>query len=269
METGDVMTTPIVLCQKCLAVHEAGALFCNRCHSQLVVPSIPPHLSEDADDFVENEFVIRMRNVEQSVSIMARKLRDVFALNRQLLSQVTAGSFKTALLTGYFLRNQGRHREAVPYFQRSIQLNGKSLAANAFMGLTALESKDSRKAVEYFEKSARLEPSPTVYYMLGVAYYLAARPGKALEALERALVQNPNYSPACLLIANVAYKRGWKRRSRRHLGQLSSRKGNVLWSGSDEKLRDLFRRQDENLLHSVAEDPSLTRYLLREVRETT
>lgn len=263
---GSTTHMDITFCQRCLTANAVEASQCCCCGSKLVLPTIPSHFEGALGEFFEEEVIDRIAALEKQVSRLAVKVRDIFEINRQLVNGLGENRFKVSLLTGYFLRNQGHNQEAERYFEQSIRLNSRSVSAHIFLGMIALEKGKWQEAASFFERGLVIEESPLIHYMLAVAHYRAGRLGKALGALHKALHSDPRYTPACLLMANIAYKRGWKRKSETYLKRLLPPKAptqSLAALGAGQ----LFDRQDENLVPQLLEDQSLVRYVLREIGE--
>lgn len=259
----------MTFCQKCLAANEIKNTCCSHCGSELISPNIPAYLDGDLAEFYDDEVSARLSFLERQVEHLNSKLREVLEINQYLVQGLFTNSFKASLLTGYFLRNQGRVQEAERCFHRSIHLNKRSVSANLFLGIMALEKQRWREAISFFEQGLAIESSSAaVHYMVGVAHYLSGKLGKALGALQAAVQLDPLFHPAYLLMANIAFKRGWKRKSQDYLGRvIPERKGTLKWPVTENGMGQLFFRQDENLLHQLGEDQSLVSYLLREISQ--
>ncbi|MBV9686308.1 MAG: tetratricopeptide repeat protein, partial [Alphaproteobacteria bacterium] len=114
-----------------------------------------------------------------------------------LVAQALEASPNSALAhyaKGQVLRAQGRCREAIPEFERSIALDRSRVPAYAHVGWCKFLLGEVEEAIPYFEQAIRLSPyGPGIapwYGRLGVMQLLQGNTDKAIGWLEKANGEN-------------------------------------------------------------------------------
>jgi protein O-mannosyl-transferase len=114
---------------------------------------------------------------------------------------------------------QGELVEALPYFQRVVELEPKRAQAWWFIGFIEYDSGHWPQAVEAYEEAVQMRPKTGVvpgddvllqdYYMnLSLAYDKVGRTEDALDAADEALEWQPNYAKAQLMRATMLAQLG-------------------------------------------------------------
>lgn len=100
-------------------------------------------------------------------------------------------------MLGMSLVNLGNSRLALPYLQRSVELNEKDSEALFQYGLCLAQQELLDEAIEQLNKCVEIEPEHAdAYYNLGVAYAFKDNKSEALAMLEKALEIQPDHSLA-------------------------------------------------------------------------
>ena len=77
------------------------------------------------------------------------------------------------------------------------------------LGIIALETNDSPKAVDYFKRAVQIAPDAAeLWNLLGAALQATEQRNKAIEAMERAVALDPNYAKAHFNLANFLDESG-------------------------------------------------------------
>ncbi len=106
---------------------------------------------------------------------------------------------------------------AIASFEKALELDENN--PQALLGLAEcwMHRKKPRRAAEYARQSiGRLFHNPRAHFALGSALYRLKQVGKAIESLERAVEQNPNYRQAHQRLAFIHKKEGNQEASDEH-----------------------------------------------------
>jgi len=113
------------------------------------------------------------------------------------------------------LVRSGRGAEAVPHFEALLALGNGDRERQNYMLITSLLSKekDKQAALEVMEKLvADRQDNPDAQYALAHLALLVDSLDQAERAIERVLVQRPDWSDAHLLRANILHRKGDSKR---------------------------------------------------------
>jgi tetratricopeptide (TPR) repeat protein len=100
-------------------------------------------------------------------------------------------------MLGMCLSNLGNSRLALPYLQRSVELNQTDVEAVFQYGLCLAKEGLLDEAVHQFEQCIKLEEDHAdAYYNLGVAYAYKENREKALSMLDKAIEIQPDHKLA-------------------------------------------------------------------------
>ena len=97
-----------------------------------------------------------------------------------------------------------RADEAESCFQRALELDPENPYAHISMARAHLQRRNSRQALEYATGAVGIKfQLPPAHYFLGLARYLEGDIDGAIESLERAISQNPNFAEAHTRLARI------------------------------------------------------------------
>lgn len=135
----------------------------------------------------------------------SQSLEQAFALAQKALALDASLPYAHALLGNIYLL-QKQHEQAIAEGERAVALD--PTCADCYVTLADILTSAGRpqRAIELVESAKYLAPSSAAYYaaIAGRAYYLIGQPDRAIPALRRALIRNPNFLLARLNLA-VAY----------------------------------------------------------------
>ncbi len=94
--------------------------------------------------------------------------------------------------------HEGRTTEAIELLLRAVSARPADPRGHALLGAALLQAQGHREAIQALRQAARLrrEPSPVIFYNLGLAYHGAGMPQEATAALQQALAVDPHYEQA-------------------------------------------------------------------------
>lgn len=106
------------------------------------------------------------------------------------------------------LVNQGREKEAMPYYERAKRRLGKSSKLWYNMGLASIKLRDLDGAIKNFSQATALDPSDAeAYGFLGHAWHEKGDYAKACDAYQMAVKINPRHKLAWNGLANCYRQR--------------------------------------------------------------
>lgn len=95
------------------------------------------------------------------------------------------------------LMNDGKYEQALPEWQKAVQLNSDEPLAHNNLGFVLAERGRVEEAIRHYEKALELDPQyPEAYNNLGEALARSGRYDKALALFERALDLDPTQADA-------------------------------------------------------------------------
>ncbi len=110
--------------------------------------------------------------------------------------------FQLRLGNAYLELRQPEGAEAC--FQRVLELDPENAYAHVGMARAHLRRRNSRKALEYATGAVGIKfQMPPAHYFLGLARYMEGDIDGAIESLERAIAQNPNFAEAHTRLARI------------------------------------------------------------------
>jgi tetratricopeptide (TPR) repeat protein len=112
---------------------------------------------------------------------------------RALRSPDVQGHARAHSLLAAILSHQDRHEEALAQAERAIELNPSDYIALYWRGATLMSIGRIDEAIGVLETARRYEPYPSAGQGLNVAlaYYVAGRPGPALQQTDALLARSP------------------------------------------------------------------------------
>lgn len=135
------------------------------------------------------------------------------ALQRQSLSDAEANFY-----LGDLLLHIGRDEDAERYFKQAIALDPNLTRAYAALGQLSVRQNKYAEAKKYLERTATTPQNYMVHYQYAwvlsregmspegrIKEYSAANAGVMRDQLQRALKLNPNFAPACYLLALIDF----------------------------------------------------------------
>jgi tetratricopeptide (TPR) repeat protein len=121
---------------------------------------------------------------------------DAMSLYRLVLTHAT-DSARIHFNLGNQYYNQGKIAEAVPLYEKAIELDPEYSDAYTNLGLLHYESGRIREAVALYEKAVQITPKHSMAHTnLGVAYYDLGRRAEALSSYKKAIELNPDNAEA-------------------------------------------------------------------------
>ncbi|MEH7109522.1 MULTISPECIES: tetratricopeptide repeat protein [Bacillaceae] len=97
-------------------------------------------------------------------------------------------------LLGMSLMKLGQQKLAIPFLQRSVELNGDDLEARFEFGMCLLQNEYIEEAIAQFEECLMIDENyANACYFLGLSSAFKGNEGKALEMLEKGLRLDPEH----------------------------------------------------------------------------
>jgi tetratricopeptide (TPR) repeat protein len=104
---------------------------------------------------------------------------------------------------GLFLAKQGDLDQAIPEFNRSLQIDPGYADAHENLGMTLVQQGNLDDAIEHFRRAVEIDPTLVdAYTKLGAALANQKRIDEAFAAFSKALAISPDYGPA---LANMGF----------------------------------------------------------------
>jgi adenylate cyclase len=123
-----------------------------------------------------------------------KALQEAHDLAQKALSLDESHAGAHALLGNIYIY-RGQHELAISELRRAIELNPNDASSRRRLGMVLLWSSRPDDAIQAYETALRYDPrtSPATHMFLGLGYYLKGQYDMAINALERGLVQYPNF----------------------------------------------------------------------------
>lgn len=122
--------------------------------------------------------------------------KDSVSLWTHTLACTSENSFAENSL-GSALANRGKWEEAIPHFERALQIKPDYVGAHINLGILLNNHGKPEAAIQHFTRALQLNPSSAeANYHLGDALADQANPAEATRYLERALQLKPDYAEA-------------------------------------------------------------------------
>jgi TolB-like protein/cytochrome c-type biogenesis protein CcmH/NrfG len=130
-------------------------------------------------------------------------MEKAFTLAQKVLTLDKLSSDAYILFGNCYLFN-GKHENAISEFNKALALDSNNSEALNYMALTLTFSGKHEEAIEYSQKAIRLNPNYPFLYMfsLGMAYFHLNRYDKAISALKKSLLLNPDFITAHMYLAS-------------------------------------------------------------------
>jgi cytochrome c-type biogenesis protein CcmH/NrfG len=98
---------------------------------------------------------------------------------------------------GNALRFEGRMDEAIPQYQKALEINPNYAEAHLNLGMALFQKGRTDEAITHLQRAAQLKPGNAILiYNLGVAFQQKGRVDEAIACYQKALATNPGYAPA-------------------------------------------------------------------------
>ena len=101
------------------------------------------------------------------------------------------------------LLRMGRVNEAITQFQKALELKPDSIEIHNNFGYCLLRIGRVDEAITQFQKSLEIQQNFSAYYDLGRAFYLKEMPAEAIASYQRAIELRPQFVPAKVSLAWV------------------------------------------------------------------
>ena len=112
-------------------------------------------------------------------------------------------------MMGLELKAQKKSKEAIAYFEKSVQANPNHGPALVNLGLEYSHDKRHTEAVALLEKAVRIDPGNAMAYVNLMAVYREMGDyDKNLEVAEKAMKMFPDYAPVLWNVANAYHLKG-------------------------------------------------------------
>jgi tetratricopeptide (TPR) repeat protein len=134
-------------------------------------------------------------------------------------TQAFPGYFEAYYHTGVAEMKLGHNKEATKAFQMAIDLSGGQYAWAEFgLGYLLCEEGKPGEAEKIIRRGLEVEDAaPEGHVSLGNALMQLNRPDEAERSVQEALLHNPNFADAYLVLSNVAARKGDYRAELQHL----------------------------------------------------
>jgi len=107
---------------------------------------------------------------------------------------------------GVALGMLGRHQDAIPYFEKAVQLDSADVRGYLNLGNIYIELGRPQEAMTYAEKCIEINPGEySAYFILGSAYYLLNDLDKSMSYYQKALQINPRDAETYFAVGGVYY----------------------------------------------------------------
>ena len=91
----------------------------------------------------------------------------------------------------------GRFKEAIPFYEKAIALKPDYADAYYFMGLAYRKLDRYPDAIASLKKAIALKPNyANAYYFMGIVYHASEKYPEAIDALKKAIALKPDYADA-------------------------------------------------------------------------
>ncbi|MEZ5460859.1 tetratricopeptide repeat protein [Dokdonella sp.] len=120
-------------------------------------------------------------------------------------------------------RAQGNDARAEQTLRDALTANAEDAAVNFSLGLTLIRQKRAEEALKYFAEAVRQAPEDAYFaYVNAIALNDGGVPGKAIEALEKALLSNPNDPGLLSLMATYQLRSGHEKKAAEYSKRLDA-----------------------------------------------
>jgi len=98
-------------------------------------------------------------------------------------------------LLAFVYQQKGQHEKAIAEGERAVELSPNSSVDIVLFANILMNAGRPKEGVVLMERAIRLDPTPPVFYLssLGFGYNMTGRYEEAIEALNKALLVNPDY----------------------------------------------------------------------------
>lgn len=107
--------------------------------------------------------------------------------------------------TGQCLTLLDKHENAIGLFEEALKIDDKNLDAYYFKGITLRELNRNKEAIESFKRLININPHERAWLQIGQTYINQKQSQMAIEALNEALIINPNFIEALELKSGCLY----------------------------------------------------------------
>jgi len=126
------------------------------------------------------------------------------------------------LVLGILYLAQGQHDKAIAAEKKAVALNPNGADAYCQLGFHLLMSGESEKAMGFIKKAIRLNPTPPGYYfeVLGYTYLGMKQYKESIDALKKAIMQEPTIIYAHITLAAVYISVGMEKEARKEVAEV-------------------------------------------------
>ena len=119
--------------------------------------------------------------------------------------------FETLVYLGTVLSDLGEWEEAEGVLRTTAAMEPTSFLPKFTLGALEVVRGRYRSATTHLKEALELEQLPQAWYLLGVSQLHLGRPGRAVDALRRAVDLAPNFEDALYQLGVAYLRRGWTR----------------------------------------------------------
>lgn len=133
-----------------------------------------------------------------------KRYRDAAPYYEKLADLGFGDPFSVSFRAGFTLSRAGRHEEAIPYYNKALELEPNHLWSNNNLGVAYLETSEPAKALPLFEKAIGLDPGELKPARNRVRALMELDRGDEAADFAKDLVEDfPNHSSLYVLVAEA------------------------------------------------------------------
>ncbi len=118
---------------------------------------------------------------------------------------------ETLIYLGTVLSDLGRLDEAELVLRDALEQEPASFLPSFTLGALEVVRGEHAAALEHLSDALRVEEVPQAWYLVGLCHLALGRPGRAIDALRRAVELAPNFEEAVYQLGIAYLRRGWTR----------------------------------------------------------
>ncbi len=123
--------------------------------------------------------------------------------------QIEPNDVKAHIVLGNALLQKGNVDEAIPYYKRALQIEPENSEAHNNLGNALLRRGRVDEAITQFQKALQIKPDyADASYNLGNALLQKGRVDEAITQFQKALQIKPDYADACYNLGNALLQKG-------------------------------------------------------------
>jgi adenylate cyclase len=125
-------------------------------------------------------------------------------------------------LLGFLYQLKGQHEKAIAEGERAVELSPNSSVDIVLFANILMHASRPEEGVVLMERAIRLDPTPPNFYLssLGMGYSMTGRHEEAIEALNKALLLNPNHLWTHIVLAITYISLGREEEARAEVAEI-------------------------------------------------